>query len=62
MPRICINPGHGGKDPGAVGNGLKEKDITLYLSLRVADILKNDYQNVDVLLTRTGDETKALRK
>lgn len=60
MPRICINPGHGGKDPGAVGNGLKEKDITLYLSLKVADILKNDYQNVDVLLTRTGDETESL--
>ena len=39
--KICIDPGHGGKDPGAVGNGLKEKDLTLQISLGVADILRD---------------------
>ena len=30
---IAIDPGHGGSDPGAVANGLKEKDLTLAVSL-----------------------------
>ena len=30
---IAIDPGHGGSDPGAVANGLQEKDLTLAVSL-----------------------------
>jgi N-acetylmuramoyl-L-alanine amidase len=30
---ICIDPGHGGYDTGATGNGLREKDVTLKLAL-----------------------------
>ena len=37
---VVIDPGHGGKDPGAVGNGLKEKDINLSISLLLAENLK----------------------
>ena len=30
--KICLDPGHGGYDPRAVGHGLREKDITLAIS------------------------------
>ena len=52
MIKVCIDPGHGGKDPGAVGNGLLEKDVALDISLKLADKL-NEY---DVILTRSKDE------
>lgn len=51
--RIAIDAGHGGKDPGAVGNGLKEKDITLAISLEVAKLLRAAGQTV--ILTRETD-------
>lgn len=34
MTKIFIDPGHGGSDPGAVGNGLQEKDLTLKIAKR----------------------------
>lgn len=52
--KIVIDPGHGGKDPGAMAFGLKEKDIVLNLSKKVTRILKNTYR-YDVVLTRTKD-------
>jgi len=51
--RICIDPGHGGKDPGAVSNGLKEKDITLSIALETARLLRAAGQTV--ILTRETD-------
>ncbi|MFZ5645404.1 MAG: N-acetylmuramoyl-L-alanine amidase [Bacillota bacterium] len=39
MKTIVIDPGHGGKDPGAVGFGLMEKDFTLKISKRIANEL-----------------------
>lgn len=54
MTKIVIDPGHGGKDPGAVGNGLKEKDLTLAISLKVAELLRA--QKLNVILTRTTDK------
>src|SRR5699024_8171718 len=39
---IVIDAGHGGSDPGASGNGLKEKDITLDVSKRVKKMLESD--------------------
>ncbi len=50
---IVADPGHGGKDPGACGNGMMEKDITLKLSQLIEAELKN-YQ-VDVQMTRDRD-------
>jgi N-acetylmuramoyl-L-alanine amidase len=52
--KICIDPGHGGYDSGAVGNGLKEKDITLKIALKVRDFLKDV---CDIILTRDSDNT-----
>ncbi len=51
--RICIDPGHGGYDPGAIGNSLKEKDLNLNLSKMVAGRLM--FYGVDVIMTRTTD-------
>jgi len=59
--RIIIDPGHGGKDPGAMGNGLKEKDITLNVALKTAAILRNQY-NYEVNLTRETDRTLPLEE
>jgi N-acetylmuramoyl-L-alanine amidase len=52
---VWIDGGHGGKDSGAIGNGLMEKEIVLKLSLRVRDILLNDYTGVKVGMTRSTD-------
>ncbi len=38
--KIMINPGHGGTDLGACGNGLKERDVVLKIGRRVADYLR----------------------
>lgn len=56
--RILIDPGHGGKDPGAEQGGAQEKKINLLLARRVASILtKRGYL---VILTRTNDRTLTL--
>ena len=51
---IVIDPGHGGRDPGAVGFGLKEKDITLDIARRMKGLLKND-PTYEIYLTRETD-------
>ncbi|NNU94502.1 N-acetylmuramoyl-L-alanine amidase [Geobacillus sp. NFOSA3] len=55
MLKIFIDPGHGGKDTGALGNGLQEKDITLSIALEMRRILQNEYESVSVQLSRTSD-------
>ena len=50
---ITIDPGHGGHDPGAVGNGLQEKEINLSIALKVQKILKQ--KGINVVMTRTND-------
>ncbi|MBO8143951.1 MAG: N-acetylmuramoyl-L-alanine amidase [Thermodesulfobacterium sp.] len=56
IKRIVIDPGHGGKDPGAVGpRGLEEKDVTLRLAKILAQKLKERLK-LEVLLTRTYDK------
>ena len=43
MFKLFLDPGHGGSDPGAVGNGLREKDLTLSIALRIRDMLESEY-------------------
>lgn len=62
MTRLVLDGGHGGLDPGGCGNGLKEKDLTLYRVLRTAKTLQANYLDVEVLLTRAKDETVSLQK
>ena len=55
IKRIVIDPGHGGKDPGAVGpHGTQEKNINLRLAQELADSLRETY-GYEVLLTRMDD-------
>lgn len=52
---IVIDPGHGGKDTGAIGHRkLREKDIVLQISKRLADTLKKQL-GAKVILTRSRD-------
>lgn len=62
MVKIFIDPGHGGADPGAIGNGLKEKDITLAISLKLRDILKNEYSGHLIKLSRMTDMSLSLKQ
>lgn len=52
---ICIDPGHGGYDPGAINNtyGLKEKNLTLQIAKKTSEILTKRGWNV--VMTRTTD-------
>lgn len=50
---VCLDAGHGGTDPGACGNGLKEKDITLKMVKKVGSLLTAS--GINVVYTRTTD-------
>lgn len=52
---VVIDPGHGGKDPGAVGKTAKEKDIVLAVALKLGNLIKKNYPNVKVIYTRDKD-------
>lgn len=60
MVKIFIDPGHGGTDSGAVGNGLQEKNLTLQIGTRIKDILTAEYDNISILMSRTGDQSLTL--
>lgn len=52
--KIGIDPGHGGKDSGAIGpGGLKEKDVVLAVSLELEKLLKHN--GFDTVITRKSD-------
>ncbi|MCR5123734.1 MAG: N-acetylmuramoyl-L-alanine amidase [Treponema sp.] len=65
---ILIDPGHGGKDPGAIGvhkiGGkvvtVNEKEITLKTSKMVYEKLKKAYPDKQILMTRSRDTTVSL--
>ncbi len=52
---IVLDPGHGGKDPGATANGLKEKDVVLKFAKRIKFYLERDGR-FKVYLTRKNDK------
>lgn len=52
---IVIDAGHGGRDPGAVGSKIKEKDVVLALALKVGELIKTNLPDVRVVYTRTTD-------
>ena len=54
MVKIYLDAGHGGKDSGASGNGVLEKNVVLDLAKRVEAKLKQ-YKDVQILQTRTTD-------
>lgn len=55
MIKVYLDAGHGGWDPGAVGNGLVEKEIALDIALRTK--YKLERNGIEVMMTRTDDYT-----
>lgn len=61
---VVIDPGHGGRDPGAVSEDgqLKEKEVTLDVALRISERLKSQAPGITVHLTRSDDRTMGLKE
>ncbi len=57
---IMIDPGHGGKDPGAMGNGIRESDVTLQLAKMLGERLRK--AGFAVLYTRGKNMYVALEQ
>jgi N-acetylmuramoyl-L-alanine amidase len=61
-PRVVLDPGHGGRDPGALGiGGVREKEVTLAIAREVSAILRRQGR-WEVKLTREGDTTLSLEE
>ena len=58
MPKVFLDYGHGGEDPGAVAGGYKEKDIVLSIGKRVKYHLQR--HNFQVVESRSGDTNPSL--
>lgn len=54
VKRVVIDPGHGGKDPGAMGSRLREKDVVLAISRKLREKLERELK-LEVILTRNSD-------
>lgn len=54
--KVVIDPGHGGKDPGALGKTTREKDIVLKVGLKLGDYITENFDDVEVIFTRKTDE------
>lgn len=52
---VIIDAGHGGKDPGTMGGGIKEKDIALKIALELGRIIRENLPDVKVIYTRSTD-------
>lgn len=57
MHKVFINPGHGGRDPGALGNGMRESDIVLSVALHLEAVLQAN--GVESILSRRTDVAAA---
>jgi N-acetylmuramoyl-L-alanine amidase len=56
MPIICIDPGHGGHDPGALGpTGLAEKTVVLQVAQELQQLIQQEMPQYRVVLTRDRD-------
>lgn len=56
---IALDPGHGGIDPGAIRDGVVEKDIALLFAAELAEMIRRD-GNFNVFLTRSDDRFVSL--
>ncbi|MEG0518817.1 MAG: N-acetylmuramoyl-L-alanine amidase [Bacteroidales bacterium] len=53
---IVIDPGHGGKHPGAISGRYQEKHITLSVGLKLGALIKDKYPDIKIVYTRTTDQ------
>ena len=54
-PQGGHRPGHGGQDPGCSYKQFKEKDIVLNVALRLGELIKDNFSDVEVIYTRKTD-------
>lgn len=52
---VVIDPGHGGHDPGCLGRSSREKHLALAIGQQLAAILKQQFPNIQVIMTRDKD-------
>jgi len=52
---VVIDPGHGGKDPGAVNKSIREKDVVLAIGLKLGSLINENHPDVKVIFTRNTD-------
>ncbi len=62
LKTVVIDPGHGGKDPGAVGSKVTEKEVVLAIALKLGEYIESKMDGVNVVYTRTTDEFVPLYK
>ena len=63
IKRIVIDPGHGGHDTGTISaNGMREKELVLDVGRRLRAYIKNNYPDVEVIMTRDSDRFVALEE
>ena len=63
IKRIVIDPGHGGHDTGTISaSGMREKDLVLDLGRRLRAYIRNNYPDVEVIMTRDSDRFVALEE
>ncbi|MBT6808313.1 MAG: N-acetylmuramoyl-L-alanine amidase [Flavobacteriales bacterium] len=59
LKTIVIDPGHGGHDPGNLGTGRykkTEKHIALAISLKVGELIKQNFPEIEIIYTRDNDD------
>jgi N-acetylmuramoyl-L-alanine amidase len=59
---IVIDPGHGGKDSGALGSKSRESDINLAIALKTGEYIEKNIKNATVIYTRKDDSTVDLKE
>ena len=59
---VVLDPGHGGKDFGAVENGANEKSINLAVAKKLESLIAKDLKDVKVVMTRTTDTYLTLQE
>lgn len=59
---VVIDPGHGGKDTGAVDNNALEKEINLAVSKRLGELIEKKLSDTKVILTRSTDKFISLQE
>lgn len=59
---VVIDAGHGGKDTGALDNGIREKDVNLGTALKLGKLIEKNHKNIKVVYTRDKDEFISLQE